>query len=293
MPRSSWPGRAPGEAQRRPGGRGRRPGRGAGPGGPRTKDLTRRLQPGEIAVIDHADIDRVAAEGLIGAEVGAVLNAARSITGRYPNGGPIRLVEAGILLVDDLGPDLMTTVEEGDVLVVDRDGTVRRGSRTLAKGAVRTVADVTDAMEQAAREHRRGARALRREHARVHPARGQDHLRPARAARSAHPVQGPARDRRRARPRLQDRPGGAQGVSARVRAGADRCRRWRRRPPRSRIRARHHHRRLRLGQRPRRPLRRASCCTTCTRTAGLPGGRTSRRCTSWPVATTRSSWPRA
>ncbi len=116
---------------------------------PRTKDLTRRLQPGEIAVIDHADIDRVAAEGLIGAEVGAVLNASRSITGRYPNGGPIRLVEAGILLVDDLGPDLMTAVEEGDILIVDRDGTVRRGSRTLAKGAVRTVADVTDAMEHA------------------------------------------------------------------------------------------------------------------------------------------------
>ena len=54
----------------------------------RTKDLTKRMQLGEIAVINHADIDRVAAEGLIAAGVGAVLNAAPSITGRYPNGGP-------------------------------------------------------------------------------------------------------------------------------------------------------------------------------------------------------------
>ena len=84
------------------------------------------MQPGEIAVIDHADIDRVAAEGLIAAQVGAVLNASPSITGRYPNGGPIRLVEAGIPLVDDLGPDIMRAVAEGDELVLDDSGVVRR-----------------------------------------------------------------------------------------------------------------------------------------------------------------------
>ena len=32
--------------------------------GRRTKDLVKQLLPGEIAVIDHADLDRVAAEGL-------------------------------------------------------------------------------------------------------------------------------------------------------------------------------------------------------------------------------------
>jgi uncharacterized membrane-anchored protein len=117
--------------------------------GRRTKDLTKRMQPGEIAVIDHADIDRVAAEGLIAAGVTAVLNAAPSITGRYPNGGPIRLVEAGILLVDELGSGVMTDVADGEVLTVDDDGAVRRDGAELVRGCVREVAEVTDAMEHA------------------------------------------------------------------------------------------------------------------------------------------------
>jgi uncharacterized membrane-anchored protein len=115
----------------------------------RTKDLTKRMQLGEIAVINHADIDRVAAEGLIGAGVGAVLNAAPSITGRYPNGGPIRLVDAGILLVDELGTDIMTAVSEGQLLLVEPDGAVWLGDEVIARGRVRGVEDVTQAMEAA------------------------------------------------------------------------------------------------------------------------------------------------
>ena len=114
----------------------------------RTKDLTKRMQPGEIAVINHADIDRVAAEGLIAAQVGAVLNAAVSITGRYPNGGPIRLVEAGIPLVDGLGESIMSAVVEGDLLTVE-DGEVRRDGGLLASGTVQSVAMVSEAMEAA------------------------------------------------------------------------------------------------------------------------------------------------
>ncbi len=114
----------------------------------RTKDLTKRMQPGEIAVINHADIDRVAAEGLIAAQVGAVLNAAVSITGRYPNGGPIRLVEAGIPLVDGLGESIMSAVAEGDLVTVE-DGEVRRDGGLLASGTVQSVAMVTSAMEAA------------------------------------------------------------------------------------------------------------------------------------------------
>jgi uncharacterized membrane-anchored protein len=115
----------------------------------RTKDLTKRMQVGEIAVINHADIDRVAAEGLIAAGVGAVLNAAPSITGRYPNGGPIKLVEAGIVLVDDLGPEVMTTITEGDLVHVGTDGVVTRLGREVARGTVRGIAEVTAAMEEA------------------------------------------------------------------------------------------------------------------------------------------------
>ena len=81
--------------------------------GRRTKDLTKRLEPGDIAFIDHADIDRVAADGLIDAGVVAVVNASPSITGRYPNGGPRRLVKAGVLLLDDAGPSIMVDVVDG------------------------------------------------------------------------------------------------------------------------------------------------------------------------------------
>ena len=72
----------------------------------RTKDMIPRLQAGEIAVINHRDLDRVAADGLIEAGVVAVVNCTQSISGRYPNGGPIRIVQAGITLVDGVDPEL-------------------------------------------------------------------------------------------------------------------------------------------------------------------------------------------
>ena len=68
--------------------------------GRRTKDLVKRLRPGEVAVIDHADIDRLAAEDLVASGVRAVVNVARSCTGRYPNAGPLVLARAGVRLVD-------------------------------------------------------------------------------------------------------------------------------------------------------------------------------------------------
>jgi uncharacterized membrane-anchored protein len=110
--------------------------------GRRTKDLIKRLEPGDIAVIDHVDIDRVAADGLIGAGVAAVVNAAPSISGRYPNGGPMRLLNAGIPIVDEVGSDLLDRVEDGSRielhdgrLLVDGDE-VGRGTR-LDEGEVR------------------------------------------------------------------------------------------------------------------------------------------------------------
>jgi uncharacterized membrane-anchored protein len=73
----------------------------------RTKGLTKRLRPGDVAVIDHTDIDRVSAEALVAARPAAVVNAARSISGRYPNAGPQILVAAGIPSLDEAGPEVM------------------------------------------------------------------------------------------------------------------------------------------------------------------------------------------
>lgn len=115
----------------------------------RTKDLVKRLEPGEIAVIDHQDIDRVAAEGLVDAGVGAVINAGASISGRYPNGGPIRIVRAGVPLIDLAGPPgLLDRVREGDRLRLV-DGEVWRGTERIAEGTVLTADDIEQRMAEA------------------------------------------------------------------------------------------------------------------------------------------------
>jgi len=114
----------------------------------RTKDLIKRLEGGEVAVIDHEDLDRVAADGLVEAGVVAVVNAAPSISGRYPNLGPQRVVDAGIPLLDDCGSDLLDRVSEGDALrVVGNE--LWRGDELLAAGKRRDADEVADAMETA------------------------------------------------------------------------------------------------------------------------------------------------
>ena len=114
----------------------------------RTKDLIKRLSPGEIAVIDHEDLDRVAADGLIEAKVAAVINAATSISGRYPNAGPIRVVQAGIPLIDDVDSDLLDRVTEGEVLHVV-GGEIWCADVLLATGTVRDSEEIEAAMEVA------------------------------------------------------------------------------------------------------------------------------------------------
>ncbi|MDR3052760.1 MAG: hypothetical protein LBU48_02730 [Coriobacteriales bacterium] len=84
--------------------------------GKKTKDLVKRLTASDIAVIDHVDIDRVSAEGLVASGVKGVVNAAKSISGRYPNIGPQILVDAGIQLLDEVGAEVFDIVQDGDEL---------------------------------------------------------------------------------------------------------------------------------------------------------------------------------
>lgn len=117
--------------------------------GARTKELTSRLNNGDIAVIDHVDIDRVAADALVSAAPVAVLNAAPSTSGRYPNTGPNILVEAGIVLVDGLGPAIMGLDERADVQIVGNEIFV--DGEMVAKGTHQTPQTVA-ADQAAARE---------------------------------------------------------------------------------------------------------------------------------------------
>jgi uncharacterized membrane-anchored protein len=114
----------------------------------RTKDLLVRLQPGEIAVIDHPDIDRVAAEGLVQRQAGAVINASKSSTGRYPNLGPLLLCSAGVHVLDDVGPDVMR-LSEGTRLVVRDDKVLRADGSEVARGRVLTLEDVETTIDEA------------------------------------------------------------------------------------------------------------------------------------------------
>ncbi|HWJ43460.1 MAG TPA: putative cytokinetic ring protein SteA [Solirubrobacterales bacterium] len=117
--------------------------------GERTKHLVKRLRPGEIAVIDHVDIDRIAAEELIEAEVTAVLNASPSSQGRYPNAGPLMLAGAGIRLIDAPDAGLFECLKDGDRVRIDGEA-IFVGEREVARGRVLRVAELEEEM----REHR-------------------------------------------------------------------------------------------------------------------------------------------
>jgi uncharacterized membrane-anchored protein len=119
--------------------------------GRRTKDLVKRLQLGDVAVIDHRDLDRVAAEGLVSAGAAAVVNAALSISGRYPNSGPRVLARAGIPLIDQVGPEVFDAVRDGDLLRLD-GGEIWRGGEVVAKGNRLELSDIESAMDQARRD---------------------------------------------------------------------------------------------------------------------------------------------
>ncbi|RZT13096.1 putative membrane-anchored protein [Kribbella sp. VKM Ac-2569] len=114
----------------------------------RTKNLTKRLKPGEIAVIDHVDLDRVSAEALVDCRVAAVVNVADSISGRYPNLGPEILVEAGIPLVDGVGREVFSVLHEGEQVRLD-DGTLYRGHEAVAKGMTQDSKSVAELMDDA------------------------------------------------------------------------------------------------------------------------------------------------
>ncbi len=115
---------------------------------PRTKNLTKRLDPGDIAVINHRDIDRVSAEALVACAPAAVVNAARSSSGRYPNLGPGIIVEAGIPLIDAVGEQVMSIVPEGAHAQID-DNRMMLGGQVVAEGTLLDAQAVQDAMDEA------------------------------------------------------------------------------------------------------------------------------------------------
>ncbi len=128
---------------------------GIGKVGNRTKDLTKRLSMGEIAVINHDDLDPVAVDGLVDAGVAVVVNAAQSFSGRYPNVGPRDLVASGVVLIDSVGDTVMSTISDGAPIEVtwDQDGSasVIQFGRRVATGHRWTLDELESALQESRR----------------------------------------------------------------------------------------------------------------------------------------------
>jgi len=116
----------------------------------RTKNLVKRLRPGDVAIVDHTDIDRVSAESLIEARPAVVINAASSVTGRYPNLGPLMIIASGIGILDEVGPAIFEEVEEGSAVSV-RGEAVMLDGRIVARGTWLTLSEVERRIEESKR----------------------------------------------------------------------------------------------------------------------------------------------
>jgi uncharacterized membrane-anchored protein len=114
----------------------------------RTKRLVRRLGPDDIAIIDHRDLDRVSAEELLATNVRVVVNVSPSMSGRFPNAGPLELVRGGVRLIDANGDsDLFEEVRDGESLVVRGSSLFRNGFR-LAGGRTLTELELETELEE-------------------------------------------------------------------------------------------------------------------------------------------------
>ena len=113
-----------------------------------TEALLRRLKRGDIAVLDQLDLDRATADALVAAGVAVVVNASPSISGRFPNLGPEILVDAGVVLVDAVGPEVMHAVKDGSRVRL-HDGVIYLGDRAVAEGVAQTPESVADALVEA------------------------------------------------------------------------------------------------------------------------------------------------
>jgi uncharacterized membrane-anchored protein len=97
--------------------------------GRRSKHLTKRLAAGDVAIIDHVDLDRVSAEELLESGVRVVVNVAQSASGRYPNPGPLTLVRGGVRLIDAPGAPLFSELADGDLVTIRGSSVFRSGTR--------------------------------------------------------------------------------------------------------------------------------------------------------------------
>lgn len=121
--------------------------------------LAGRVRRGDIAVMDHLDLDGGTAARMVAVGVAAVVNAAPSSSGRHPTRGAETLLAAGVPLLDGVGPGIFGALREGQQAVLDLDagagtGAVLRTDRggaasEVARGTVQTAVTVAASAEAA------------------------------------------------------------------------------------------------------------------------------------------------
>jgi uncharacterized membrane-anchored protein len=114
----------------------------------RTPALLRRLRPGDVAVVDHLDLDRANAEALVDSGVVAVVNASRFISGRYPNLGPDLLARSGVVMVDDVGAEVFSRLRDGSTVRV-HEGAVFVGEEAVVSGHELGADEISTLMDEA------------------------------------------------------------------------------------------------------------------------------------------------
>lgn len=110
--------------------------------------LLRRVEPGDIVVLDILDLDRATADALVDARVAGVVNASTSISGRYPNLGPEVLVGNGLTLIDDAGPEVFKKIKDGSKIRLHNGG-IYSGDRRLVLGTERNDEEISELMHEA------------------------------------------------------------------------------------------------------------------------------------------------
>ena len=256
----------------------------------RTKDLTKRLGPEDVAIIDHVDMDRVSAEGLIETGVEVVVNAAPSISGAYPNVGPLLLTRAGVTLIDDVGPAVFERLREGDTVEVVGDDILQGRSAHRARHAAvhaRTSRRRWRRRRPASATSSTGSRATRIEYLERDQSLLTDDMWVPETTTSLHGrhvlvvVRGYD---------FKADLAGAQALHPRDAPGPHRRRRRRRRDHRGGLHARHHRRRHGLGERRGAQERRAAHRARVPRRARSGHGATrassGSTAPSWPLAAT-------
>lgn len=87
----------------------------------RTKRLIYKLRPGDIALLCHEDIDEIAAEALIKSKVKCIINTEKTITGFYPNNGPLKLLKNRIPIYEIEDKSIFNIIEDGGIIEIENN----------------------------------------------------------------------------------------------------------------------------------------------------------------------------